>query len=79
MTPLNVIYIGQQPFPYGPATSKRHRYMVDYMNAHNIKNHVLITFHPNTPYKNPSEGYYNNTDYISIKSDFGITTLNKYS
>lgn len=78
MTPLNVIYIGQQPFPYGPATSKRRRYMVDYMNAHNIKNHVLITFHPNTPYKNPSEGYYNNTDYISIKSDFGITTLNKY-
>ena len=37
--------------------------MVDYMNAHNTKNHVLITFHPNTPYKNLSEGYYNKTHF----------------
>lgn len=67
MTPLNVIYIGQQQFPNGPATTKRRRYMVDYMNMNDITNHVLVTFYPHTAHKNDKSGMYGKTDYIDIK------------
>lgn len=41
--PLNVIYIGPQTFPVGGATTKRRRYMVDYMNSNGIQSHYLVT------------------------------------
>jgi glycosyltransferase involved in cell wall biosynthesis len=67
---LNVVYFGQQQFPNGPATSKRRRYMVDYMNMNNITNHVLVTFYPNSPHNNEKSGLYGKTDYIDIKHLF---------
>lgn len=42
MEELNVVYIGSPTFPIGGATSKRRRYMIDYMNNHNIQSHYLI-------------------------------------
>lgn len=51
---INVLYIGPQTFPLGAATTKRRRYMVDYMNARDIQSHYLVTAmgrgrNPNTP------------------------------
>lgn len=65
--PLNVVYIGQQTFPKGAATTKRRRYMVDYMNNHNISNHVLVTFYPGDFFKNDKSGFYGKTEYLDIK------------
>ena len=40
---LNIIYIGSPSFPVGAATTKRRRYMVDYMNNQHISCKVLVT------------------------------------
>lgn len=40
---LNIVYIGRLSFPLGQATTKRRRYMVDYMNDENIECHILST------------------------------------
>lgn len=66
MRNLNVIYIGQLPFPSGPASTKRRRYMVDYMNSRDISNRVLVTFHQSTMYFNPNVGLYDKTEYADI-------------
>lgn len=64
---LNVVYIGPQSFPIGGATSKRRRYMVDYMNQHGIKCHYLICdFKQREKRVNPLEGHYGNCAYYDI-------------
>lgn len=64
---LNVVYIGPQPFPIGGATSKRRRYMVDYMNAHGIKSHYLICdFKQRDKRLNGIQGQYGLCEYWDI-------------
>lgn len=63
---LNIVFIGQQTFPEGTATTKRRRYMVDYLNSNKISTRILITFYHNSQYTNPKEGYYGDAQYVSI-------------
>ena len=65
--PLNVVYIGPQSFPVGGATSKRRRYMVDYMNAHDIQSHYLVCdFKQRGKRQNATEGTYGQCEYQDI-------------
>lgn len=66
MQNLNVVYIGPQSFPIGAATTKRRRYMVDYMNLHNIQSHYLVTAFSRGKSKNPKEGSYGNCTFFDL-------------
>lgn len=74
---LNVVYIGADKFPRGAATSKRRRYMVDYMNQHGIQSHVLVTRCAQTKSENDKDGNYGLCDYHDICALFG-TSLSQY-
>lgn len=63
---LNIVFIGQQTFPEGTATTKRRRYLIDYLNACHISNSVLVTYYHSTLYKNEPKGLYGNTPFVSI-------------
>ena len=64
---LNVVYIGPQSFPIGGATTKRRRYMVDYMNNHNISSHYLVCdFKQREKRSNATYGVYGQCDYFDI-------------
>ena len=63
---LNIVYIGPQTFPLGAATTKRRRYMVDYMNAHHIQSHYLVTALGRGKNPNPSEGNYGLCSYYDL-------------
>ena len=66
---LNVVYIGRPTFPIGLATTKRRRYMVDYMNRHNIQSHYLVcNFKKQNSLNNHDNGKYGICDYIDISS-----------
>lgn len=69
---LNVVYIGPQTFPFGAATTKRRRYMVDYMNSKNIKSYYLITALRRGKQSNDIEGQYGLCTYydLSFVSNF---------
>ena len=62
---INVVYIGPQTFPLGAATTKRRRYMVDYMNAHKIQSHILVCGHTINN-NNPQYGRYGIADFYDI-------------
>lgn len=74
---LNVIYFGGNAFPIGPATTKRRRYMVDYMNAHHIECHVLVTWHSGKS-ENEKDGEYGDCDYHDISYLYHFGNINKY-
>lgn len=64
---LNVVYIGSLPFPIGSATTKRRRYMVDYMNSQDIQSHYLICdFKQRSKWQNDINGKYGLCDYCDI-------------
>lgn len=63
---INLVYIGPQTFPLGAATTKRRRYMVDYMNAHHIQSHYLVTALGRGKNPNPSEGNYGLCSYYDL-------------
>lgn len=64
---LNVVYIGMTSFPLGPATSKRRRYMVDYMNNNGIQSHYLVCdFKQRGSRQNAVSGVYGRCDYLDI-------------
>ena len=64
---LNVVYIGPQSFPVGGATTKRRRYMVDYMNNHHIQSHYLVCdFKRREECLNATYGVYGLCDYYDI-------------
>ena len=66
-TNLNIVYIGPHSFPLGGATTKRRKYMVDYMNTHGIQSHVLITgLKKDLRYNNASSGIYGLADYYDL-------------
>lgn len=68
---LNIVYIGGLSFPLGYATTKRRRYMVDYMNDENIECHVLSTrYKKNEHLNNFSEGIYGKSDYYDLSDIF---------
>ncbi len=76
-TNLNIVYIGSPAFPDGAATTKRRRYMVDYMNNHHISCHVLVTgFYKKS--NNPQQGRYGNCDYCNINNLAKIGKLSGY-
>lgn len=76
-TNLNIVYIGSPAFPDGAATTKRRRYMVDYMNNHHISCHVLVTgFYKKS--NNPQQGRYGNCDYCYINNLAKIGKLPGY-
>lgn len=80
---LSIVYIGPQTFPLGAATTKRRRYMVDYMNAHNIQSHYLVTAIGSGRNPNASEGeyglctYYDLSVFSSKKDIFGYVREGK--
>ena len=65
---LNVVYIGAPSFPIGGATTKRRRYMVDYMNNHGIQSHYLVCDFKQRDKRriNDISGRYGLCDYIDI-------------
>lgn len=64
---LNVVYIGPESFPEGGATTKRRRYMVDYMNANGIQSHYLCCdFKQREKRINDTRGLYGSCDYLDI-------------
>ena len=63
---INVVYIGPQTFPLGTATTKRRRYMVDYMNTHNIQSHYLVTAMGRGRNPNAPEGEYGLCTYFDL-------------
>jgi len=63
---VNVVYIGPQSFPLGTATTKRRRYMVDYMNAHDIQSHYLVTALSRDKNRNAVEGQYGKCTYCDL-------------
>lgn len=67
---LNVVYIGPLSFPLGFASTKRRRYMVDYMNNHDISSYVLCTrYKKNEIFQNSSHGFYKKTEYYDLSDD----------
>lgn len=74
---LNVIYFGGNTFPTGAATTKRRRYMVDYMNAHHIECHVLVTWH-SAKSGNAKDGKYGDCDYHDISYLFNLGSIKRY-
>lgn len=65
--PLNVVYIGPHTFPIGNATSKRRRYMIDYMNSQGIQSHYLCCdFKERSTNPNPQVGTYGMCDFQNI-------------
>lgn len=75
--PLNIIYFGNNPFPIGAATTKRRRYMLDYMNGHHIECHVLVTWHSGKS-ENANDGMYGNCDYHDISHLFHLSSIRNY-
>lgn len=76
---LNVVYIGADKFPVGAATSKRRRYMVDYMTQKGIQSHVLVTRCAQINSENDKDGKYGYCDYHDICSLFGSSILQYYN
>ena len=62
---LNILISSGLLFPYGLATTKRRRYMVDYMNVQGVECHVLVLRHQ-VKSQNPLKGMYGDCDYIDI-------------
>lgn len=75
---LNIVYIGSPSFPVGAATTKRRRYMVDYMNSQHISCKVLVTGFSKKNDKNPQQGSYNNCEYFNISNLATLTMISKY-
>ncbi len=75
---LNVAYIGPVSFPTGWASTKRRRYMVDYMNEQQISVHVLCTNGQNKKFKNASQGVYGNADYRDISELLNVGDIFRY-
>ena len=77
---LNIIFLGRPPFPNGPAMSKRHKYIIDFLCTQpNITIHKYCSW-SDEKWNNSAEGFYNgkvhyvNTQYSrSIKSVFEIS------
>ena len=64
---LNIVYIGPLSFPLGYASTKRRRYMIDYMNKKGISAHVLCTrYKRNEKLSNPQHGYYGGADFYDL-------------
>lgn len=74
---LNVVFIGPDKFPLGAATSKRRRYIVDYMNQMGIQSHVLVTRCAQGNSENDVDGKYGLCDYHDICTLFK-SSLNLY-
>lgn len=75
---LNIVYIGSPSFPVGAATTKRRRYMVDYMNSQHISCKILVTGLSKKNDKNPQQGFYNNCEYFNISKLATISKISKY-
>lgn len=75
---LNIVFIGQQTFPNGTATTKRRRYIIDYLNSCDISNKVLVTYYHSTFYNNDRDGVYGKTTYISIHDYAASGNFSRY-
>jgi len=79
MTNLNIIFIGPFSFPLGLASTKRRRYMVDYINDHGIHSHVLSTHYNRiSSINNSISGRYGNCQYYDISIFFSLKKIRKY-
>lgn len=67
---LNIVLIGSPAFPEGSAITKRRRYIVDYLNSHNISCHVLVTGFRKSETQNPNSGFYDKTEFVNISHLF---------
>jgi glycosyltransferase involved in cell wall biosynthesis len=62
---LNILFIKGQSFPNGYAMSKRHRYIVDYLNSENISSALIQTRTNIDLFDNPIFGNYGFAKYIN--------------
>lgn len=67
---LNIVFSGTPTFPEGTAMTKRRRYMVDYMNDHDIVCRVLITGFRKSKANNSKQGLYKKTEFVDISNLF---------
>ncbi len=63
---LNIIFIRQHPFPVGYAITKRHKYIIDYLNKQNISCGHVQTRCGNDVFGNPKSGVYGKTEYANL-------------
>ena len=57
---LNIVFIDRLTFPLGQASTKRHRYMMDFLvSCDDVRVSHFCTW-PNPKFANESEGIYNN-------------------
>lgn len=64
---LNVVFVDPNTFPVGGAMTKRHRYLVDYLNAQGMESEVLVCdFKKRSSLSNPMEGRYGACVYKDI-------------
>lgn len=77
---LNIVYIGPLSFPLGYASTKRRRYMVDYMNEQHITSHILSTRYKKTKsITNTSIGKYgSDSEYCDISHLFKPISITLY-
>ena len=77
---LNIVYIGPLSFPLGYASTKRRRYMVDYMNEQHITSHILSTrYKKSKSITNPSIGKYgSDASYCDISHLFKPSSITLY-
>lgn len=75
---LNIVLIGTATFPEGPAITKRRRFMVDYLNKHNIPCHVLVTGFRKSEIPNPQSGFYGKTEFVNVSHLFAEHKYSSY-
>lgn len=76
---LNVVFLGPVSFPLGSAMSKRWRYLVDYMNSHNIQSHVLVCHHKiSNTIENPIDGQYGLADFHDLRHYFAQKKIPRF-
>ncbi len=63
---LNIVFILDQSFPVGFAMSKRHKYLIDYLNEKNISSGLVQTRTSNDIFDNPMYGSYGKAEYANL-------------
>lgn len=78
MNELNIVYIGEPTFPLGFATTKRRRYMIDYLNSQGIESHYLCTRYKKSIFDNSAKGDYGLCSYYDLYRFFENRNIFSY-
>ena len=73
---LNIIFVSKFLFPNGTASTKRLRYIIDYLNDNKIENHVIILRNNDSHEKlNSVESKYNETCIFDFSNTISINPI----